>query len=144
MGYGLDELNDWYDDYEDEDYENEEYGHEPRPINLHGDRIEVLRLLNSSQRVSTTRERKLKEIKEHSSQSSQRKTTTTRYDIMEPIYRNNALMRVGTTLVCPSCGEPFKKKSYQQKFCRTNGNKCKDYFWNCHPDRIGRTEEWKR
>ena len=50
MGYGLDELNDWYDDYEDEDYENEEYGHEPRPINLHGDRIEVLRLLSDAHR----------------------------------------------------------------------------------------------
>lgn len=141
MGYGLDELNDWYDDYEDEDYENEEYGNEPRPINLHGDRIEVLRLLSESR--SRT---KVKGKAQNSStvQSSQRKTTTTRYDIMEPIYRNNALMKVGTTLVCPSCGEPFKKKSYQQKFCRINGNKCKDYFWNCHPDRIGRTEEWKR
>jgi hypothetical protein len=132
MGYGLDELNDWYDDYEDEDYD------EPRPINLHGDRIEVLRLLSNAQR-----NKKIREIQERSSQSSQ-KQTTTRYDIMEPIYRNNALMKVGTTLVCPSCGSPFKKKSYQQKFCRTNGNKCKDYFWNCHPDRIGRTEEWKQ
>lgn len=138
MGYGLDELNDWYDDYEDDDYENEAYGCEPRPINLHGDRIEVLRLLSDAQRNN-----KIREIEERSSQSSQ-KQTTTRYDIMEPIYRNNALMKVGSTLVCPSCGEPFKKKSYQQKFCRTNGNKCKDYFWNCHPDRIGRTEEWKQ
>lgn len=132
MGYGLDELNDWYDDYEDEEYD------EPRPINLHGDRIETLRLLSNAQRNN-----KIREIEERSSQSSQRQTTTW-YDIMEPIYRNNALMKVGTTLVCPSCGEPFKKKSYQQKFCRTNGNKCKDYFWNCHPDRIGRTEEWKQ
>lgn len=138
MGYGLDELNDWYDDYEDEDYENEEYGYEPRPINLHGERIEVLRLLSNAQRHNKAGKRK------HSSQSAKGQKPTTRYDIMEHIYRNNALMKVGSTLVCPSCGEPFKKKSYQQKFCRTNGNKCKDYFWNCHPDRIGRTEEWKQ
>lgn len=131
MGYGMDEDYDCYDE-EDEEYD------EPRPINLHGDRIEVLRLLSNAQR-----NKKIREIQERSSQSSQ-KQTTTRYDIMEPIYRNNALMKVGTTLVCPSCGSPFKKKSYQQKFCRTNGNKCKDYFWNCHPDRIGRTEEWKQ
>ncbi|UVD32468.1 hypothetical protein ENTB43_032 [Enterobacter phage Entb_43] len=138
MGYGLDELNDWYDDYEDEDYENEEYGYEPRPINLHGERIEVLRLLSDAQRHNKVGKGK------HSSKSAKGQKPTTRYDIMEPIYRNNALMKVGSTLVCPSCGEPFKKKSYQQKFCRTNGNKCKDYFWNCHPDRIGRTEEWKQ
>lgn len=135
MGYGLDELNDWYDDYEDEECD------EPRPINLHGDRIEVLRLLSESR--SRT---KVKGQAQNSStiQSVKGQKPTTRYDIMEPIYRNNALMKVGSTLVCPSCGEPFKKKSYQQKFCRTNGNKCKDYFWNCHPDRISRTEEWKQ
>lgn len=132
MGYGLDELNDWYDDYEDEEYD------EPRPINLHGDRIEVLRLLSESRARITSKE-KANSISYNKGQKPQ-----TRYDIMLPTYRENALMKVGTTLVCPSCGEPFKKKSYQQKFCRTNGNKCKDYFWNCHPDRIGRTEEWKQ
>lgn len=133
MGYGLDELNDWYDDYEDEDY-----WCEPRPINLHGERIEVLRLLSESCARRTSKE-KANSISHNKGQKPQ-----TRYDVMLPTYRKNALMKVGTTLVCPSCGEPFKKKSYQQKFCRTNGNKCKDYFWNCHPDRIGRTEEWKQ
>lgn len=68
----------------------------------------------------------------------------TRYNIMEPTYRKNASMKVGSILMCPSCEEFFKKKSYQQKFCRRYGNKCKDYFWNSHPDRISRTEDWNR
>ncbi|QQG32220.1 hypothetical protein CkP1_0091 [Citrobacter phage CkP1] len=114
MGYGLDE--DYDDDWEDED---EEYGNQPRPINLHGDRIEALRLLREG--------RKDKPI--------------TRYDVMEPIYRNNALVKVGSIMSCPCCNEQFKKKSYQQKFCNV---KCKDHFWNSHPDRIRRTEEWKQ
>lgn len=50
MGYGTDELNDYWDDEDDEDYDTG-----PRPINLHGDRIEVLRLLNESRTRNAAR-----------------------------------------------------------------------------------------
>lgn len=46
-------------------------------------------------------------------------------------YESNKKAKVGDTIVCPSCGKPFKKKSYQQAFCRNKGrNNCKDHYHN--------------
>jgi hypothetical protein len=39
--------------------------------------------------------------------------------------------KIGTEIVCPSCGSKHIKKSYQSVFCKTKGKtKCKDNFWN--------------
>ena len=45
------------------------------------------------------------------------------------IYAVNKKKKVGELCVCagPLCNHKFRKKSYQQAFCRT---KCKDQFWN--------------
>lgn len=39
--------------------------------------------------------------------------------------------KIGETIVCPSCGTPHVKKSYQSVFCKSKrGTVCKDNFWN--------------
>jgi hypothetical protein len=45
------------------------------------------------------------------------------------IYAVNKKKKVGELCTCAGslCNRTFKKKSYQQAFCRT---KCKDQFWN--------------
>lgn len=46
-------------------------------------------------------------------------------------YELNKKAKVGDTIVCPSCGRQFKKKSYQQAFCSNKGrNNCKDSYHN--------------
>lgn len=46
-------------------------------------------------------------------------------------YQLNKQAKVGTTIICPSCGRSFKKRSYQQAFCSNKGkNNCKDSYHN--------------
>jgi len=46
-------------------------------------------------------------------------------------YLQNKSAKVGETCYCPSCGQPFEKKHYQQAFCKSkSGTKCKDKYWN--------------
>ena len=46
-------------------------------------------------------------------------------------YQLNKQAKVGTTIICPSCGRSFKKRSYQQAFCSNKGkNNCKDTYHN--------------
>jgi uncharacterized C2H2 Zn-finger protein len=46
-------------------------------------------------------------------------------------YENNKAAKVGDICTCPSCGTVFRKKSYQQVFCKSKkGTKCKDKYWN--------------
>jgi hypothetical protein len=46
-------------------------------------------------------------------------------------YKQNKSTKVGDTCYCPSCGQPFEKKYYQQAFCKSkSGTKCKDKYWN--------------
>ena len=53
-------------------------------------------------------------------------------------YTTNKTNRVGQTCICPSCGQRFIKKTYQQAFCNNKGkvNKrgqrtlCKDNYHN--------------
>ena len=47
-------------------------------------------------------------------------------------YKKNKLAKVGEMLVCPICGEIFKKKQYSQAFCC---GQCKDTYWNAKGDR---------
>jgi len=42
-------------------------------------------------------------------------------------YLVNKKASVGRIIECPCCGTKFKKKSYQQAFCKT---KCKDTYHN--------------
>ena len=46
-------------------------------------------------------------------------------------YILNKTASVGDGCICPSCGEEFKKTSYQQVFCKSKtGTTCKDKYWN--------------
>ena len=46
-------------------------------------------------------------------------------------YKLNKSAKVGTELICPSCGTSFIKTNYQQAFCKSKPKtKCKDYYWN--------------
>lgn len=39
--------------------------------------------------------------------------------------------KVGDVIACPGCFHHFKKKSYNQKFCRRKGGTvCKDRYYN--------------
>lgn len=59
------------------------------------------------------------------------------------IYENNKSAKVGSELVCPTCGKHFIKKSYQHAFCRKRGkgkalgkgNLCKDTYHNSVSDK---------
>ncbi len=52
-------------------------------------------------------------------------------DKLNSVRDRNREAKVGESLVCPSCGTGFKKRSYQQVFCKSKtGTKCKDRFWN--------------
>ena len=52
-------------------------------------------------------------------------------DVMKEKYESNKIARIGQTCLCPACGSPFIKSSYQQVFCKTKPKTtCKDYFWN--------------
>jgi len=48
------------------------------------------------------------------------------------IYLINKAAKVGDNIVCPICGNEFKKKSYQQAFCSSD---CKNEYWNLKGDR---------
>ncbi len=48
------------------------------------------------------------------------------------LYTYNKNAKVGTTLICPICGETFSKRQYAQAFC---SSKCKDKYWNKNSDR---------
>lgn len=50
----------------------------------------------------------------------------------ETIYKFNKTAKVGTTIVCPICGETFSKRQYAQAFCCSE---CKDKYWNTNSDR---------
>jgi ribosomal protein L37AE/L43A len=50
----------------------------------------------------------------------------------ETIYKFNKTAKVGTTIVCPICGETFSKRQYAQAFCCSE---CKDKYWNKKGDR---------
>lgn len=50
----------------------------------------------------------------------------------ETIYKFNKTAKVGTTIVCPICGETFSKRQYAQAFCCSE---CKDKYWNKNGDR---------
>lgn len=50
----------------------------------------------------------------------------------ETIYKFNKSAKVGTTIVCPICGEMFTKRQYSQAFCCTD---CKEKYWNKKGDR---------
>lgn len=40
-------------------------------------------------------------------------------------------VKVGETVICPSCNASFVKSNYQQVFCKTKGKTvCKDKYWN--------------
>ena len=56
-------------------------------------------------------------------------------------YKQNKLAKVGETIVCPICGETFKKKQYSQAFCC---GQCKDTYWNAKGDRhsVGYYEDY--
>jgi hypothetical protein len=46
-------------------------------------------------------------------------------------YKLNKEARVGTDIICPSCGTTFVKHTPAQAFCTTKGKTiCKDKFWN--------------
>jgi len=46
-------------------------------------------------------------------------------------YLQNKSAIVGDICYCPACGQPFKKRSYQQVFCKTKPKtQCKDKYWN--------------
>ena len=50
---------------------------------------------------------------------------------IEKIYQKNKAAKVGEQIECPSCGASFRKRSYQQAFCKTlSGTICKDKYWN--------------
>ena len=56
--------------------------------------------------------------------------------INETTYTFNKTAKVGTTIVCPICGETFSKRQYAQAFCCS---RCKDKYWNLkHPERLNR------
>lgn len=50
----------------------------------------------------------------------------------ETIYKFNKTTKVGTTIVCPICGETFSKRQYVQAFCCSE---CKDKYWNKNGNR---------
>jgi hypothetical protein len=55
----------------------------------------------------------------------------TNIDCMEKAYKRAKAAKVGALVSCPVCGTSFRKKSYQQAFCRNKGRgNCKDRFWN--------------
>lgn len=50
---------------------------------------------------------------------------------MNRLYRTAKEAKVGHQVTCPVCRRPFKKRSYQQAFCRNKGRgNCKDRYWN--------------
>lgn len=61
-------------------------------------------------------------------------------------YELNKKAKVGETIVCPSCGRQFKKKSYQQAFCSNKGrNNCKDSYHNrANENRLARAIAFNR
>lgn len=55
-------------------------------------------------------------------------------------YNAAKLAKVGSRVKCPSCGNYFIKKYYQQAFDKNKGSgNCKDRYWNQTPKRIERT-----
>lgn len=44
----------------------------------------------------------------------------------------NKAAKVGSEIPCANCGNPYRKKSYQQVFC---GPQCKERYWNEKGDR---------
>ena len=50
---------------------------------------------------------------------------------LRELYNKAKAAKVGEIVICPSCGNDFKKLSYQQAFCKSKpGTQCKDYYWN--------------
>jgi hypothetical protein len=53
---------------------------------------------------------------------------------MALFYQNAKQAKVGELLTCPTCAEPFRKKTYNQCFCASG---CRDTFWNLtKPERL--------
>ena len=59
---------------------------------------------------------------------------------MSEAYRVAKAARVGSSVECPVCSKPFKKRSYQHIFCSNKGRgNCKDTYWNAiDPARLER------
>ena len=53
-------------------------------------------------------------------------------------YEENKAAKVGSTIICPTCGKEFVKKQYSQAFCCLQ---CKDKYWNTMGDRHKGTNE---
>lgn len=65
--------------------------------------------------------------------------TTWDIPLMRQRYITAKTAKVHQDVICPFCGKPFKKKSYQQAFCsrkknRSGASKCKDRYWNTVDD----------
>ena len=54
-----------------------------------------------------------------------------RMKVSKAIYIKTKSAKVGDVCVCPSCGNTFIKKTYQQTFCKSKPKTiCKDKYWN--------------
>ncbi len=52
-------------------------------------------------------------------------------ELMKQRYYTNKSADIGDLCICPSCATDFRKKTYQQCFCKTKGGTiCKDKYWN--------------
>lgn len=50
---------------------------------------------------------------------------------MRRLYDKAKAARTGERIRCPGCRKTIRKRSYQQKFCRSRGRgNCKDYYHN--------------
>jgi len=54
---------------------------------------------------------------------------------MEQRYRLAKKAPVGATIHCPYCNAYIIKNTYQRKFCKGKGKKCKDSYWNLVDDK---------
>jgi len=65
-------------------------------------------------------------------------------DDAQAIKASNRQAKVGTRVICPTCGCRFTKRSYQHVFCRSKGRgNCKDRFHNlASPERLARARAW--
>lgn len=61
---------------------------------------------------------------------------------MQQQRRDNLKAKIGTEIICPTCGKHFNKRSYHNVFCgkrgkgkaQLKGKLCKDQYWNLVSD----------